>query len=45
MLLSLLIATTFGEALIAMETEILIDSEGITNGEIVESRDRKLVCL
>lgn len=45
MLLSPLICTTFGKALIAMETEILMDSEGITNGEIVGRRDRKLVFL
>lgn len=45
MLLSPLICTTFGKALIATETEILMDSEGITNGEIVGRRDRKLVFL
>lgn len=45
MLLSPLICPTFGKALIAMETEILMDSEGITNGEIVGRRDRKLVFL
>lgn len=45
MLLSPLICTTFGKALIAMETEILMDSEGITNREIVGRRDRKLVFL
>lgn len=45
MLLSPLISTTFGEALIAMETEILMASEGITNGEFVGRRDRKLVFL
>lgn len=45
MLLSPLICTTFGKALIAMETEILMDSEGITNGEIVGRRERKLVFL
>lgn len=46
MLLSPLICTTFGKTRIAMETEILIDSEGITNRKIVESlEDRKLLCL
>lgn len=45
MLLSPLMCTTFGKALIAMETEILMDSEGITNGEIVGRRDRKPVFL